>query len=272
MLGRVALHRRDRAGAEAALVPAEAQLARSGPVLGAELVLWARAVADEQAGREPSLDLLALAWELHPLRHLLSWRAIAPDLVRWAVAGGRVDLAAGVVSTAEEVAARSGIAGIAATAARCRALLTGEPGDALAALDHARRGARLIDLGPALAEAAPAGRDRSCTAALLREAAALYGRMGAGADVARVADLARRQGVRLDAPAARRAGAPSDALTGAERSVAALAASGLTNREIGSRLAMSRHTVDTHLRRVYAKLAITGRVELARRWRDDAPR
>jgi transcriptional regulator of acetoin/glycerol metabolism/DNA-binding CsgD family transcriptional regulator len=55
-----------------------------------------------------------------------------------------------------------------------------------------------------------------------------------------------------------------ESLTEAERSVIDLVSSGLTNREIGARLFVSRHTVDFHLRSVYRKLAVTSRVELAR--------
>lgn len=42
-----------------------------------------------------------------------------------------------------------------------------------------------------------------------------------------------------------------------------LAADGLSNPDIGSRLFMSRSTVKTHLSHVYAKLGVTNRTELA---------
>ncbi len=53
-------------------------------------------------------------------------------------------------------------------------------------------------------------------------------------------------------------------LTDSERTVAELAGQGLTNKLTGSRLFMSPHTIDYHLRRIYRKLGITSRVELAR--------
>ena len=53
-------------------------------------------------------------------------------------------------------------------------------------------------------------------------------------------------------------------LTDSERTVAELVGQGLSNREAGRRLFVSRHTVDYHLRRVYRKLGIKSRVELAR--------
>lgn len=59
--------------------------------------------------------------------------------------------------------------------------------------------------------------------------------------------------------------APStlDALTPQELHIARLAAEGLTNREIGKRLFMSHRTVGSHLYRIFPKLGITSRAELA---------
>ena len=51
-------------------------------------------------------------------------------------------------------------------------------------------------------------------------------------------------------------------LTPTEESVATLAASGLTNREVAQALFMSPKTVEVNLARVYRKLAITSRAEL----------
>jgi DNA-binding CsgD family transcriptional regulator len=55
----------------------------------------------------------------------------------------------------------------------------------------------------------------------------------------------------------------ADALTAREREVAALAADRLTSREIAGRLFLSVRTVDNHLQRIYAKLGVRGRTELA---------
>jgi predicted ATPase/DNA-binding CsgD family transcriptional regulator len=52
-------------------------------------------------------------------------------------------------------------------------------------------------------------------------------------------------------------------LTPTERNVVRLAAGGLSNPDIGTRLFMSRSTVKTHLSHVYAKLGVTNRTELA---------
>lgn len=52
-------------------------------------------------------------------------------------------------------------------------------------------------------------------------------------------------------------------LSEAERDVAELVVLGLTNAEMGRRLYISRHTVDARLRRIYSKLAVANRTELA---------
>lgn len=52
-------------------------------------------------------------------------------------------------------------------------------------------------------------------------------------------------------------------LTPRERETALLAAEGLASKEIAGRLSVSVRTVDTHLARVYVKLGISGRSELA---------
>jgi DNA-binding CsgD family transcriptional regulator len=52
-------------------------------------------------------------------------------------------------------------------------------------------------------------------------------------------------------------------LTPAERRVALLAAGGHPNREIADQLSLSVRTVENHLQRVYEKLGVTGRAQLA---------
>ena len=52
-------------------------------------------------------------------------------------------------------------------------------------------------------------------------------------------------------------------LTGREREVASLAARGLTSRDIADTLFLSSRTVENHLQRIYDKLGVSGREQLA---------
>lgn len=54
-------------------------------------------------------------------------------------------------------------------------------------------------------------------------------------------------------------------LTSRERQVAGLAAQGHTVRQIGERLLIGEHTVETHLSNVYAKLGVRTKSELVGR-------
>ena len=56
-------------------------------------------------------------------------------------------------------------------------------------------------------------------------------------------------------------GAPA-ALTRRELEIAAMVASGLSNREIAARLFISKRTVDAHVEHIYGKLEISSRVQL----------
>jgi ATP/maltotriose-dependent transcriptional regulator MalT len=73
--------------------------------------------------------------------------------------------------------------------------------------------------------------------------------------------LAARAGELHTPPLAR--GGGIEPLTPREREVALLAAGGRTSADIGARLGLSTRTVDTHLARIYRKLGIGGRAELA---------
>ena len=81
-----------------------------------------------------------------------------------------------------------------------------------------------------------------------------------------VSKIAGAPAGRAEAAAATRTRRPAtgwQALTDAEQRVAQLVAEGLANREVAERLFLSRYTVETHLKHVFAKLGIASRTELA---------
>jgi DNA-binding CsgD family transcriptional regulator len=158
---------------------------------------------------------------------------------------------------------------------RCRGLLTADAdllhAAATAYLDVPRpfeRAHALADAAVALA----AGHEmeaRRCHAA----ATELFAGLGAEAETARLNARLRGAGLRVG-NRGRRPQRPASgwaALTGTERSVASLTAEGLTNPEIAGRLFISRYTVETHLKRVFGKLGVRSRTELAARLHRDCP-
>lgn len=76
-------------------------------------------------------------------------------------------------------------------------------------------------------------------------------------------DRARRELLASGETSRRREPDARDRLTPQELQIAQMAAEGLTNREIGQRLYLSHRTVSTHLHRVFPKLGISSRAELA---------
>jgi DNA-binding CsgD family transcriptional regulator len=94
----------------------------------------------------------------------------------------------------------------------------------------------------------------------LDAAQGMFTDMGVAAFAARADRELRAVGGRTDRSAARAADA---CLTAQETQIARMARDGLTNPEIGTRLFISARTVQYHLRKVFAKLGISSRSQLA---------
>ncbi len=129
--------------------------------------------------------------------------------------------------------------------------------DSPAALERA---AVLVELGAALRRAG----DLTAATDTLRRGYALADGMRAGALVAQAREELRALGLRPR----RSATTGLDSLTPAERRVAELASSGLTNRKVAEALFVTMKTVETHLASAYRKLGVSTRHDLARHFAD----
>jgi DNA-binding CsgD family transcriptional regulator len=234
--------------------------------------ILAFAVAGQKAAegdRQGAYDLLLRCWRFDAARECRFYhRQLAPDLVRLALELGHRDVAAEVASTVAAGAALAPeVPTVRSLALRCQGLVDGEAEPAIEAVAFARRAPLLVDHAGACEDAARLladGGRREEAAALLAEALERYEQAGADAWAGRVRAQLRGLGVRPGprGPRNRPAGG-WESLTGTERAVSLLVAEGLTNGAVARRLYISPHTVNTHLRHVFAKLSVPNRVALA---------
>lgn len=270
MLAHIAIHRGELRQAEDLLRMSEEEIASSGPLqFRLHWALRARALFEEAQGNLiPAYSLLDSGFAiLERIGMIGQYGEIGPDLVRLALAGGERSRAQAVTEAVESLAARAETHGARAAALRCRGMLKDDPDVLTIAVKALRATPRTVEMAFALEETgralARAGRPEEAVRAL-EEAAAVYDKIGAQRLSARVDAALRESGVRRGKRGRRtpaRVGWP--ALTPTEREVVRLAAEGLTNREIGERLFVSRRTVETHLSHVFGKLGISTRVQLA---------
>jgi DNA-binding CsgD family transcriptional regulator len=149
---------------------------------------------------------------------------------------------------------------------RCRGLLAIGQGDAAAALSRLEHALNIHDRIPipferartllALGTAQRRAKQRAAARRSLEQALESFDRLGARLWTERTRDELARIGGRT----------PSrDALSATEQRVAALVAAGRTNSEVAAELFLTVHTVEKALTRIYAKLRIRSRTELARK-------
>jgi DNA-binding CsgD family transcriptional regulator len=179
---------------------------------------------------------------------------------------GRLDEAEALVDWLDERGGTLDRPWALATAGRCRALIQAARGDSASAMVtiglaevEQRRVGEPFEFGRTLlakGTIARRGRRRRLARQSIEAAARIFGELGASLWVTRAHAERARIGGR---------GSSGDALTTAEQQIAALVAAGLTNREAAARLFVTEHTVEAALVRVYAKLRVRSRSELARR-------
>ena len=193
------------------------------------------------------------------------WQPMLPDVVEALVAVGRLDEAQGVLQQLEQQAAALEHRWATPAALRCRALvlLAHERADeaAAAAEQAAEAFAEIgfpLDRARSLLVAGAAKRragQRRQAADSLASAIEILNELGAPLWLQRAEDELRRA-----SPRPRR----DRELTSAERRVAALVAQGQTNKEVAAQLFTTTTTVEAHLTRIYRKLGMRSRTQLAR--------
>jgi DNA-binding CsgD family transcriptional regulator/tetratricopeptide (TPR) repeat protein len=225
---------------------------------------WAAAVLYNGLGRYGEAASAALQATTDSVEPWVSMWTL-PELVEAAARGGDVELARDALERLVETTQPSGTDLARAIEARSRALVSdGEPADRLyqEAIERLSR----TPLGPELARARLLYGEwlrrenrRVDARAQLRTA---YGQF-AGIGMEAFADRARRELLATGENVRQRRVETRDDLTPQERQIAQLAREGLSNPEIGARLFLSPRTVEWHLRKVFTKLGIRSRRELA---------
>jgi DNA-binding CsgD family transcriptional regulator len=186
-------------------------------------------------------------------------------LVRGALAADDRPRAAELAAATEQLAAAlPGQGDMAAAGAHARGLIEQDP----AALEWAaRRYSSVLGRAWATEDSGTAWTQRGnqeAAVAQLEQAHALYKQLGAVDSAARVRALLLAAGTRVRHwRQARRPAFGWDSLTDTEQRVVDMVAQGLTNRQVASQMYLSIHTVAFHLRRIYCKLDLTSRVQLA---------
>ncbi|MEU5145362.1 LuxR family transcriptional regulator [Streptomyces sp. NPDC021139] len=253
----------DEPRAEQLIRSSLADAAARGEGIGVSIAHWARAVLCNGAGKYErarqaadqaaahTQDLAAAGWGLC-------------ELVEAAVRSGERDTAVEAFDRLDEAAGGAGTDWALGVRARARAMLgTGTAAEtlyreAIERLDRTRVRMELARAHLLYGEWLRRENRRENARAQLRTAHDMFTSFGAGG-------FALRSGRELRALGERTAGRPSTAptaLTAQETQIAHLARDGLTNAEIGAELFISPHTVEWHLRKVFAKLGITSRRQL----------
>ncbi len=192
---------------------------------------------------------------------------VVPDHVEALIALGEQVAAEELLDWFEGNARRLRRTSALVAAARCRGLLAGARGDVDGAIVALRGAVELPVVVPieaartqlAYGSALRRSRQKAAARTALESAAGGFDAIGA-----------RVWAERAQAELARVGGRPpsSGALTPTEQRVAELVAEGLQTKQVAARLFVSPKTVEGHLSRIYGKLGVSSRTELAHRLGD----
>jgi DNA-binding CsgD family transcriptional regulator len=194
---------------------------------------------------------------------------VGPWMTRIALAAGSRTCAEEVLDTAQHLAVNNPEFPIlSAAAAHVRGILHQDA----AALAEAAAGfpdpwgaaSAAEDLGSLRAATATTDEGRRAAVEVLDQALEGYREIGARRDAARVRARLRELGIRRRHwSTTQRPASGWAALTATEQKVALLVAQGLTNRQVATQMFISPHTIKFHLSKIFGKLHIASRIELA---------
>ncbi len=246
-----------------------AQATEGGQGTAVQYAVWARSVVLNAVGRyEEALAAAYAASADTPELFVSAWAL--SELVEAAARSGRTEAARDATERLVERARGAGTDWALGLIARARALVSdGETAERM--FEQAIERLGRTPLRPELArshllygEWLRRENRRVDARAQLHRAHDLCRALGMDgfAERARIELLATGQTVR------KRSGDARDELTAQERQIARLARDGLSNPEIGARLFLSHRTVEWHLRKVFTKLGIGSRRELAKALRE----
>jgi DNA-binding CsgD family transcriptional regulator len=237
---------------------------RRGEGVGITFAEWANALLNNGLGRHhDAADAAQRACSYDDDLGELLWPTV--ELVEAAARTGRPEAAAGALARLEEVTGASDTDWGLGVLARSRALLSqGAAAERLyrESITRLERTSLRVDLARAhllYGEWLRRQRRRRDARDQLRTAFEMFDTMGMEGFAARARAELRSTGER----ARPRSLGASELLTAQEEQIARMVADYLTNREIAARLFISASTVEYHLRKIFRKLGVTSRAQLA---------
>ena len=244
------------------------QAAAGGQGVSVTVAHWVAAVLYNGLGRYE--EALAAARQASEHKHVYISVWALPELIEAAARTGNAPIASDAL---EVLAGRTRAGGTdlgIGIEARSRALLTegetaeGQYQEAIGRIGHARRRPELARAHLLYGEWLRRQRRRRDARDQLRTAFEMFDSMGMEAFAGRARAELRATGERARP---RGPGAP-EVLTAQEEQIANLVAEHMSNREIAARLFISASTVEYHLRKIFRKLGVSNRTQLARTQRN----
>jgi len=245
------------------------QATAAGQGVSVTVAHWVAAVLYNGLGRYE--EALAAARQASEHKHVYLSVWALPELIEAAARAGNPRIADDALDRLAEATQAGGTEDGLGVEARSRALLSeGEVAeayyrDAIGRLGNARRRPEFARAHLLYGEWLRRQRRRRDARDQLRTAFVIFDSIGMEAFAGRARAELRATGERANP----RGPGASEVLTAQEEQIAWLVAEHLSNREIAARLFISASTVEYHLRKIFRKLDVSSRAQLARTLRDD---